>query len=146
MLSQTVEYALRAMVQLTYAAPHPSSTEVLAQTTQVPRAYLSKVLQSLRRAGLVQLQRGNGGGVRLGRAPGDVSILEVVNAVEPIRRISTCPLGLSSHGQRLCPLHGKLDAAFAVLEASFAETTLADIVSAPHGGSKPLCNSAQEVL
>lgn len=141
MLSQTVEYALRAMVQLTYVAPQPVSTDVLAETTQVPRAYLSKVLQSLRRAGIVHSQRGIGGGVSLAKSAADITILEVVNAVEPLRRISTCPLGLEAHGTRLCPLHKKLDNAFATVEASFAETTLEDIVSAPHYGSKPLCNS-----
>ncbi len=141
MLSQTVEYALRAMVQLTYVAPEACSTDILAQTTQVPRAYLSKVLQELRKAGLVNSRRGIGGGVCLARPAEDISILEVVNSVEPIRRISTCPLGLPSHGKRLCPLHGKLDAALAALETSFSETTLADIIAAPHRGSKPLCDS-----
>jgi Rrf2 family nitric oxide-sensitive transcriptional repressor len=139
MLSQTVEYALRAMIQLTYVAPGACSTDDLAQTTQVPRAYLSKVLQALRRAGIVKSRRGIGGGICLAKLPTEVSILEVVNAVEPIRRIATCPLGIHSHGSRLCPLHGKLDAAFATVEKSFAETTLAEIVAAPHHGSKPLC-------
>ena len=143
MLSQTVEYALRAMVQLTYMAPTACSTDVLAETTQVPRAYLSKVLQALRRAGIVQLQRGVGGGVCLGKPAEQVTILEVVNAVDPLRRISTCPLGLASHGKRLCPLHKKLDLAFETVEKSFAETTLAEIVNLPHGGSKPLCAEVQ---
>jgi Rrf2 family transcriptional regulator, nitric oxide-sensitive transcriptional repressor len=142
MLSQTVEYALRAMVQLTYVAPEACSTDVLAATTQVPRAYLSKVLQALRRAGIVQSQRGIGGGVCLAKSPADISILEVVNAVDPIRRIATCPLGLAAHGKRLCPLHKKLDLAFETVERSFAETSLAEIVAAPHQGSKPLCNES----
>ncbi|MCA9134200.1 MAG: Rrf2 family transcriptional regulator [Planctomycetales bacterium] len=139
MLSQTVEYALRAMVQLTYVAPEACSTDALAEATQVPRAYLSKVLQGLRRAGIVHSRRGIGGGVCLAKQPAEITILEVVNAVEPIRRIASCPLALASHGRRLCPLHKKLDNAFAAVEASFAETTLADIIAAPHYGSKPLC-------
>ncbi len=141
MFSQTVEYALRAMVQLTYAAPEASSTDDLAGFTQVPRAYLSKVLQELRRAGLVESRRGIGGGITLAREPSEISILDIVSAVDPIRRIATCPLGLKSHGTRLCPLHGKLDNALAEIESTFAETSLADIVAAPHHGSKPLCDS-----
>lgn len=141
MLSQTVEYALRAMIQLTYIAPAACATDDLSRTTQVPRAYLSKVLQGLRRAGVVESRRGIGGGVCLARPPEEISLLEVVNAVEPIRRIATCPLGIESHGKRLCPLHRKLDNAFAEVERSFAETTLAEIVATPHQGSKPLCNS-----
>jgi Rrf2 family transcriptional regulator, nitric oxide-sensitive transcriptional repressor len=141
MLSQTVEYALRAMVQLTYIAPKACATDELSQTTQVPRAYLSKVLQGLRRAGVVQSRRGVGGGVCLARPAEEITLLEVVNAVEPLRRIATCPLGLASHGRRLCPLHRKLDNAFAQVEASFADTTLAEIVATPHHGSKPLCET-----
>ncbi|RMF45238.1 MAG: Rrf2 family transcriptional regulator [Planctomycetota bacterium] len=142
MISQTVEYALRAMVHLSYVAPDHCSTDTLAGVTRVPRAYLAKVLQELRKAGLVQSQRGIGGGVRLARPATAITILEVVNAVEPIQRIHTCPLGLPSHGRRLCPLHGKLDAALATVESSFSSTTLADIVAAPHSGSKPLCDTA----
>ena len=62
MISQTVEYALRAMVHLAREAPGARTTDQVARTTRVPRAYLSKVLQSLRRAGLVRSQRGIGGG------------------------------------------------------------------------------------
>lgn len=142
MFSQTVEYALRAMVQLAYSAEEGCSTDVLAQTTQVPRAYLSKVLQSLRRASLVNSRRGAGGGIALARPAAEISILEVVNAVDPIRRISTCPLGLKSHGKRLCPLHGKMDQAFEAIEESCRDSTLQDIIQAPHHGSKPLCETS----
>lgn len=141
MFSQTVEYALRAMIQLSYAEGKGCSTDAMAKTTLVPRAYLSKVLQSLRKAGLVESRRGAGGGIALARSPAEISILEVINAVDPIRRISTCPLGLKSHGKRLCPLHSKLDNAFATIEESCRGSTLQDIILAPHNGSKPLCET-----
>ena len=48
MFSQTVEYALRAIVHLADQAPNPCTTEQIAKATKVPQAYLSKVLQSLR--------------------------------------------------------------------------------------------------
>lgn len=140
MFSQTVEYALRAMVQLSYVAPQACSTDILAETTLVPRAYLSKVLQGLRRSGLITSQRGVGGGVALARSASEITILQVVNAVEPIRRIPTCPLGLASHGRRLCPLHRKMDNAMATVEESLGTTTLADIISPLTQGSKPLCD------
>lgn len=144
MLSQTVEYALRAMVQLSYVAPEACSTDTLAQTTQVPRAYLSKVLQSLRKCGLIRTRRGLGGGVCLAREPANITILEVVSAVEPIHRIATCPLGLVTHKKRLCPLHRKLDNALETLEESFRSSTLGEIIGTEHGGSKPLCDVYDE--
>jgi Rrf2 family nitric oxide-sensitive transcriptional repressor len=138
MLSQTVEYALRAVVHLASEAPRARTTEQIAEVTHVPRAYLSKVLQSLSRAGIVQSQRGIGGGMSLAKPASDLTILEVVNAVEPIQRIRTCPLGLESHGVHLCPLHKRLDNALAMVENAFASTTLAEVLAEP-SRSIPLC-------
>jgi Rrf2 family protein len=137
--SQTVEYALRAVVHLAHHAPEPRTTDQIATATRVPKAYLSKVLQWLSRAGIVKSQRGIGGGITLARSPSDLTILEVVNAVEPLQRIQTCPLGLSSHGVNLCPLHRRLDQALAMLEEAFARTTLAEVLAEPTS-STPLCD------
>ncbi len=138
MFSQTVEYALRVVVHLAEHAPHPRTTEQLAEATLVPKAYLSKVIQGLARQGVVRSQRGVGGGVSLVKSPDELSILEVVNAVEPIRRIRTCPLGLTAHGVRLCPLHRRLDNALAGVEEAFDSTTLAEVLAEPTSSS-PLC-------
>ena len=137
MLSQTVEYALRAMVYLA-GQSKPRTTEQVASATKVPKAYLSKVLQGLVRAGLVHSQRGMGGGMTLTKGAAETTILEVVEAVEPIGRIKTCPLGLASHGVHLCPLHRRLDEAMATVERAFASTTLAEVLADP-SPSIPLC-------
>jgi len=137
-ISQTVEYALRAVVHLANEAPSARTTDQIAEATRVPRAYLSKVLQSLCRAGLVRSQRGIGGGMTLAKSAAELTILEVVNAVEPIQRIRTCPLGLTAHGVRLCPLHRRLDAALATVEQAFQRTTLAEVLAEPTT-SIPLC-------
>ncbi len=138
MISQTVEYALRVVVHLAEHAPHARTTEQLANATLVPKAYLSKVIQGLARQGVVRSQRGVGGGVSLVKSPDQLSILEVVNAVEPLQRIRSCPLGLASHGVRLCPLHRRLDNALAGVEKAFGSTTLAEVLDEP-SASSPLC-------
>ena len=138
MLSQTVEYALRAMVYLAGESPAARTTEQIAGVTLVPKAYLSKVLQSLGRAGLVDSTRGVGGGMVLRKTPAQITILEVVNAVEPIQRIKTCPLGIATHGTRLCPLHKRVDNAMAMVEKAFAGSTLAEVLADPNR-SVPLC-------
>ncbi len=143
MFSQTVEYALRAMVQLAYAGEGGSSTDELAQLTRVPRAYLSKVVQGLRGAGLLRSQRGIGGGVYLSRSPEEITILDVVNAVEPLLRIRTCPLGLKSHGTKLCPLHAKIDSALADVEETFGNATLADMISGKGDNVLPMCEVSE---
>src|SRR5258708_3695869 len=130
-LSQTVEYALRAAVYLADQAPQPRTTEQIAGMTRVPPAYLSKVLQNLVRGGIVTSQRGLHGGFLLARNPEAVTILEVVNAVDPIRRIRECPLGFPAHGVNLCPLHRRLDNALASVEEAFGESTLAEVLGEP---------------
>jgi Rrf2 family protein len=145
MISQTVEYALRAVVHLADQAPAARTTDQIAAVTRVPKAYLSKVLQSLVRAGIVHSQRGLHGGMTLTREPEEINILEVVNAVEPIGRIRECPLGLKSHGVRLCPLHRRLDNALALVEDAFRNTTLAEVLAEP-GASVPLCEFPTEEL
>jgi len=138
MLSQTVEYALRAAVYLANQAPAPRTTEQIADVTKVPQAYLSKVMQSLARSGIVRSQRGIHGGFVLARQSSELTILEVVNAVDPVQRIETCPLGIASHGSNLCPLHRRLDLALAAVENAFGKTTLAEVLSEPTR-SVPLC-------
>ena len=138
MLSQTVEYALRAAVYLAGSKGRAGTLDQIAAVTRVPHAYLSKVLQALARGGIVVSKRGLQGGFVLARTPDRISILEVVTAVDPIRRIRTCPLGIASHGTNLCPLHHRMDAALASVENAFAETTLAEVLAEP-GRSVPLC-------
>jgi Rrf2 family protein len=139
MFSQTVEYALRAVVFLADRAPQAATTDQIAVATKVPKPYLSKVLQGLVRGGVVTTQRGIGGGVALVKTPAELTILEVVNAVEPIQRIRTCPLGLAAHGVKLCPLHHRVDQALASVEQAFQSTTLAEILAEPTT-SIPLCD------
>lgn len=140
MFSQTVEYALRAAVHLAMKSPEAQTTAEIAEATKVPLAYLSKVLQGLREKGIVHLQRGLGGGVSLARMPAELTILDIVNAVEPIQRIKTCPLQLKSHGANLCALHSRMDASLKSMEEAFADTTLAELLLESNP-SVPLCDS-----
>lgn len=138
MFSQTVEYALRAVVYLAGDPTTARASSQIAEVTRVPPAYLSKVLKSLSEAGVLHSQRGMGGGFTLVKKPSQLTIIEVVNAVDPIRRIKTCPLGISAHGVRLCPLHKRLDDALGSVEKAFASTTLAEVLADPNP-SIPLC-------
>jgi Rrf2 family nitric oxide-sensitive transcriptional repressor len=130
MLSKTVEYALRATVWLAREPGVTVSAARLAGSIQVPRRYLHKVLQGLVEAGLVRSQPGPGGGYGLHRDPCEITILDVVDAVEPIERIRSCPLGLATHTS-LCPLHLVLDEAYATVEAALGRVTVADVVRQP---------------
>lgn len=138
MFSQTVEYALRAVVFLADQSPNACTTDQISEATHVPKPYLSKVLQNLGRSDIVRSQRGIGGGVSLVKTPEELTILEVVDAVEPIVRIETCPLGLTAHGKHLCPLHKRMDEALEMVQKAFSKTTLAEVLAEP-SRSIPLC-------
>ena len=120
---------MRAVLALASDTTKPMTTRQIAETMKVPQSYLSKVLQSLVRAGLVHSTRGIKGGFVLVKAPEELSLLEIVNAVNPIRRIESCPLDLTSHSSRLCPLHRRLDQAIGLVEDAFRHTSLAEILS-----------------
>jgi Rrf2 family protein len=140
MLSQTAEYALRAMSCLAYQPEGLTPTPTLAKLTKVPPNYLAKVLQSLAQSELIVGRRGVGGGYRLARPADQISLLDVVNSIDRVERITSCPLGLPNHGGNLCPLHRALDKAAAELIGMFGGMTLADLISDP-ASSKPLCDA-----
>jgi Rrf2 family protein len=139
MLSQTTEYALRAMACLAYAPDELTPTPRLAEQTLVPPNYLAKVLQSLAQADLITGRRGVGGGYRLSRPADQISLLDVVNAIDPVEPIESCPLGLPNHGTNLCALHRCVDQAARQFIESFKGMKLSDLV-ADSGGSRPLCD------
>ena len=128
MLSQTAEYALRAVVTLATEPDNARTAQEIARESKVPLDYLSKVLNSLARAGIVNSQRGRGGGFQTVQPASQLTVLEVVSAVDPLKRIKTCPLGLKAHGVNLCPLHRKLDDAIRSVEEAFAETSIESLV------------------
>lgn len=126
--TMTAEYALRAIAELARNTEVLSSDEVSARTL-VPRPYLVKILQQLQRDGLVESTRGKFGGWRLApdRAK-TMSLYDVVQSVDPICRIHSCPINLPEHKDQLCPLHAALDAAFAKLEETFRRSCVIDLV------------------
>jgi Rrf2 family protein len=140
MISQTAEYALRAIVFLADQGKARTAHQIAA-TTLVPPSYLSKVMQSLSRAGVVRSQRGLHGGFTLAKASDHLSVWDVIEAVDPIQRIRTCPLGIEAHGSKLCPLHRRLDDALALVENAFRESTVGDLLR-ESTKRKPLCDDA----
>ena len=128
MFSSTMEYALRASVYLAAQEGRACINQEIAEAMQVPAGYLAKVLQNLRRSGIVKSQRGMNGGFVLSRPAENITILDVVNAVDPVPRITKCPLGLPEHRDQLCPLHKQLDNAGCLIEQTFSAHSIADMV------------------
>lgn len=132
MFSQTAEYAVRAVVWLAeHAEEGATGSRRIAEDTQVPPTYLAKVLHALAKAGIVTSRRGVGGGFVLAYAPAELTVLDVVHAVEPPKRIVSCPLKLKTHRKTLCPMHAHIDEALVKFEDALAGWTIAQILYEP---------------
>lgn len=139
-LSQTIEYALRAMIHLAGLAPNQAANcESIAARTKVPQGYLSKILRDLVIADLITSRRGPNGGFALARAARAITMLDVVNAVDRIERLTKCPLGNPGHVE-LCPLHRRMDNAVGLIEHEFRQTTLAEVLESRTAGG-PTCRA-----
>jgi len=129
MMSQTAEYALLAVVAIAQHHPHLQSVGRIAEMTGVPEGYLSKVLQRLARAQLVQARRGTLGGFVLAREPQEISALDVINAISPLQAHGDFPV----RGGRpdFKPLLELMESTHAFIEQRMRESTIASL--APSG-------------
>lgn len=125
-LNAKTEYALLALVQLAegYALGLPTSMRALAEQQPIPDGFLVQILQELRRAGLVTSTRGACGGYRLSRAPGEISLCDVLCAMDgddPLRSNLANPTPLAQ------VLVDELDDARCRWQDQLREVTLEDL-------------------
>lgn len=81
-LSARADYAVRAVVELAAADGRLLTSETIADAQQIPGHFLTNILVALRRAQVVSSQRGNEGGYRLARPAAEISLADVIRAVE----------------------------------------------------------------
>jgi Rrf2 family protein len=87
-VSAKVDYALRAVIELAASPDGPVKGERIAQAQEIPLKFLENILGDLRHAGIVRSQRGVEGGYWLARPAGEITVAEVVRAVEgPIANV-----------------------------------------------------------
>lgn len=107
------DYALRCVLCLAGKSPENVCSEELVEAIAAPRAYVKKIVTKLRRAGIVETRSGAGGGIRLAKPPGAVSVYDVVRCVEGELCINGClgPDGACSRGGiPTCGVHQYLQA------------------------------------
>ncbi len=140
MFSQTTEYAMRAMACLAIKPDTLVPTPDLARQTHVPMNYLAKVLQQLAAANLIYGRRGVGGGYRLARRASEITLLDVINAVSSLRRLSNTPIdaGTAPH---LSALHRKADEATEAVTNIFKRVSLQNLVDEGESGSMHVHNA-----
>lgn len=111
---------------------------VIAERQQISLAYLEQLFLRLRRAGLVESARGRTGGYRLGRPAAQITVAEVMTAVEEDVRMTRCSgkAGVACLGSERCLTHDLWDALGDEIAAFFARVTLEDVVSGRLGSHR----------
>jgi Rrf2 family protein len=106
-LTRAADYALRVMIHLTSLQPHERALlPALAEATEAPESFLSKVLQELARARMITSRRGKSGGFSLLPRGRRATMREVIEAIDGPIRLNVCLTTGGSCGRKLwCPAH-----------------------------------------
>lgn len=129
MLTKKTEYAIRAMWEIAHHTGQSLTTATsIAQRQRIPAKYLPQIISELSRAALVVTSRGFGGGLRLNRPPGEINLLEIIEATQGKLTLYECQ-ACTYECQFLpgCPLLALYDKAQGDLERTFKDVSLADI-------------------
>jgi Rrf2 family iron-sulfur cluster assembly transcriptional regulator len=128
-LTKRGDYAVRAMLALTRGAGGGLlSARRISDAMGIPVRFLPQVLADLQRSGLVEAAPGRAGGYRLARDAADVSLLEVIEAVEGDSRRKSCVLRGGPCGDGgFCDVHGVFFKGQEALLGIFAGASLADL-------------------
>lgn len=131
-INQATDYAFRAVL---YLAGKPAGEMVEAQSIAleqvVPMRFLLKIMPSLIKAGIVKSQRGVGGGYALARSPEDISLLDILVAIEGPIFLNRCLIDedyCSRHAAPHCLVHEALADIQARLENGLKGYRISDLL------------------
>ncbi len=127
-LSAKTEYACLAALELAqqFDAQQPVQVRKIAEGHGIPSTFLVQILQDLKRAGLVTSTRGAAGGYRLSRSPEEVTLADVIEAVEGHAPAANCASDTSPLAPVLLDVYQELSSA---RQKHFAGITLADLLA-----------------
>ncbi len=130
--SKTAKYAVLALAEIARHSPdRPLPTRAVAEAANVPYPLLAKALAHLKRADLVVAERGKHGGVRLARAADEITILDVVVALDGSGMLSDCPLDLEACScKKECALHPIWKPARDAVVRFLEKTSIRDVADA----------------
>ena len=129
-ISARADYAVRAAVVLAAAGDGPTKGEAIAQAQSIPLKFLENILGDLRHAGLVRSQRGADGGYWLGRPASEITVADIIRAVEgPLASVRGGPPEEVDYKGAAEPLQQVWIAVRASLRSVVERVTLADLAA-----------------
>ena len=129
-ISAKADYAVRAAVELAAAGDEPITAEAVAERQDIPVQFLQKIFHEMRRARLVASQRGRDGGHRLARPADEITVADVLRAVEgPLAEVRGTPPESVSYNGAAKPLQDVWIALRTNMRTVLEGVTLADLAA-----------------
>lgn len=140
-LNRITDYAIVVLAQMAREPDRLVTAPHLAQDSAVPLPTVSKVLKDLAREGVLVSERGAHGGYRLARAPGEITVLEIIRALEGPVSLTACVDGTEGNCdvESLCPMRGNWDRVNRAIRTALESVSLAEMaVPAKHFDLAPV--------
>lgn len=149
-ISQKLEYAMRAMIELALRRESGALVPArqIAEAQQVPLRFLEQQLGALHKAGLVESFRGAGGGCRLAKAPSEISVAQIADAIEGQLYPMFClePTDHTCFADSRCGLQGFWGDVARAIQGVFEETSVADLAERHQASTGPTVFTRHQLL
>lgn len=132
-LNRLTDYAVVVLTHMGRDLDRVQTTARLAEDSAVPLPTVSKLMKQLARAGLVTSRRGAAGGYVLSRPAAEISVAEVITALEGPIALTACVEGAADHCdvESLCAMRGNWNKVNRAIETALESLTLADMTASP---------------
>ncbi|WP_297764608.1 Rrf2 family transcriptional regulator [uncultured Muriicola sp.] len=130
MLSNSSKYALKAVLYLANKTDesHKLMVKDLSEPTQVPKAYLAKLLQALSKQNIISATKGPKGGYYLTKENKENPVYSVIEVIDGNQRLEACVLGIDEcNAQHPCPLHEYVNPTRTALLSTLKKMTIAEL-------------------
>ncbi|MFC4351607.1 SUF system Fe-S cluster assembly regulator [Fodinicurvata halophila] len=128
-LNRLTDYAVVVLAQMARNRDTVRTAPHIAEETGVPVPTVAKVLNALARDGLIVSQRGAAGGYRLGRSPEEITVAEIIEALEGPIALTACVDGQVGHceSESMCPMRGNWDQVNGAIRTALNGVRLSDM-------------------
>jgi Rrf2 family protein len=143
--SRSAEYAIRAFV---YLADVPNGkyamVKNIAEESEIPTHFLAKILQQLARKGFLRSSKGPTGGFSLRKSPTEISLLELVDAIDGLSEYERCPSGMTEcNDDAQCGMHESWKALRSRIIGYLEDTSIADVAASLQQKREALAKQAR---
>ena len=128
-LNRITDYAIVVLAQMAREPARLVTAPYLSQDSGVPLPTVAKVLKDLAREGVLVSERGAHGGYRLSRPPGEITVLEIIRALEGPVSLTACVDGTEGNCdvESLCPMRGNWDRVNSAIRTALEKVSLAEM-------------------